>query len=301
MTNRENSTAVGLPRANVEAFANQALAQWALLFVCLAVLCVPTFYALANGLWSTDQNAHGPIVLAVAGWFFYFKSKQLAEAGELTCSPSPVAGYACLVVGLILYVVGRSQDFHLFEMGALLPLIAGVVLIFFGRQVLRRLWFAFFFLFFAIPLPGAVVDVLTHPMKIFVSWGAEHLLWNAGYSITRTGVILIIGNYQLLVADACAGLNSLFTLEALGMLYLNVMRHESAFRNVVLAILIVPISLTANLVRVIVLALVTYHYGDEAGQGFVHGFSGMVLFLTALLLIISMDGLLRKVSKVYRA
>jgi len=61
----------------------------------------------------------------------------------------------------------------------------------------------------------------------------------------------------------------------------------------VLAVLIVPISFTANVIRVITLTLITYYFGDEAGQGFIHGFAGMVLFTTALLLIIATDSLLR--------
>ena len=77
------------------------------------------------------------------------------------------------------------------------------------------------------------------------------------------------------------------------MLYLNIVRHDSVLRNIALAILIVPISFTANVIRVIVLTLITYHFGDEAGQGFLHGFAGMVLFLSALLLIIGVDSLLQ--------
>ena len=87
--------------------------------------------------------------------------------------------------------------------------------------------------------------------------------------------------------------STLFTLEAMGLLYLNVVRHSSALRNILLAILIVPISFAANVTRVVVLSLITYHFGDAAGQGFLHGFAGMVLFLTALLLIIATDSLLR--------
>jgi exosortase B len=173
------------------------------------------------------------------------------------------------------------------------PVLLGIVLLFFGSAVAKRLWFAFFFLCFMVPLPGSVVDALTQPMKIAVSYATEHILYWMGYPIARNGVILQIGQYQLLVADACAGLNSLFTLEALGLLYMNIMRHESALRNAVLAILIVPISMSSNIIRVIILSLVTYYFGDEAGQGFVHGFSGIVLFLTALLLIIGVDSLLR--------
>jgi transcriptional regulator EpsA len=121
------------------------------------------------------------------------------------------------------------------------------------------------------------------------------------YPIARTGVILQIGQYKLLVADACAGLHTLFTLEALGLLYLNLVRHDSLFRNVTLAILIVPISFTANVFRVIVLTLITYHFGDEAGQGFLHGFAGMVLFLSALLLIMGVDSLLQYGVKIKTA
>jgi exosortase/archaeosortase family protein len=99
-----------------------------------------------------------------------------------------------------------------------------------------------------------------------------------------------------LVADACAGLHTLFTLEAMGLLYLNLVRTASVFRNITLAILIVPISFAANVIRVMVLALITYHLGDAAGQGFLHGFAGMVLFLSALLLIMALDGLLRWIA-----
>jgi exosortase B len=163
----------------------------------------------------------------------------------------------------------------------------------FGPAVARRMWFAFFFMLFMVPLPGSLVDTVTAPMKLLVSIGSEWLLHLAGYPVSRSGVVLGIGQYQLLVADACAGLNSLFTLEALGLLYMNVMRHSSVVRNAVLATLIVPISFVANVIRVVVLALVTYYFGDAAGQGFVHGFSGIVLFLTALMLIIGLDSLLR--------
>lgn len=146
---------------------------------------------------------------------------------------------------------------------------------------------------FMIPLPGVFVDAMTQPMKTAVSYAVESALYAVGYPISRSGVILQIGQYQLLVADACAGLNTLFTLEALGLLYLNLVKHESVARNIILAICIVPISFAANIIRVIALTLITYHLGDEAGQGFLHGFAGMVLFMAALLLIILFDGFLR--------
>jgi exosortase B len=175
---------------------------------------------------------------------------------------------------------------------AILSLVS-VLLLLRGPGAVKTLWFPLFFLFFLIPLPAAVVDAVTQPMKLAVSTVAAHLMYAVGYPVARSGVILQVGPYQLLVADACAGLHTLFTLEAMGLLYLNVVRHSSVLRNVTLAILIVPISFAANVIRVIVLSLITYHFGDAAGQGFLHGFAGMVLFMSALLLIIATDSLLR--------
>ncbi len=269
---------------------------WVAVLLGLGVLYAPTFTDLVHGLWSTDQNAHGPIVLGVSMWFLWFRSRQVADDPTIKPAPSLLAGGLTILFALTLYVLGRSQAVYLFEVGSLIPLLAGGVMLFFGVAVLRKLWFAFFFMFFMIPLPGSVTDTLTQPMKIAVSWGAEHVLYWLEYPIARNGVVLSIGPYQLLVADACAGLNSLFTLEALGLLYLNVTRHETAFRNVLLATLIVPISFTANLIRVVTLSLITFYLGDEAGQGFLHKFSGMVLFISALALIIVLDGVLRRVS-----
>ncbi len=261
----------------------------------LLVLYVPTFYDLLTGLWSTEEQAHGPMILLLSAWLIYRKWPQMLQASE--GKSTSLAGWPLFICALLLYIVGRSQSILIFEIGSFILLLAAIFLLMRGGSALKVLWFPFFFMLFMIPLPGTLVSVLTLPMKMAVSYVTEHILFWAGYPIARTGVILQIGQYQLLVADACAGLQTLLTLEALGLFYLNVVRHTSAFRNVALAILIVPISFTANVIRVIVLTLITYHLGDEAGQGFLHGFAGLVLFVSALLLIIGVDSLLQCIVK----
>ncbi|MEO6563936.1 MAG: exosortase B [Nitrosospira sp.] len=277
----------------------QHLLIWLPIIAGLSVLYLPSLVDLFRGIWSTDQQAHGPIVLAIASWLIYRKWPDMWRASEGQ-STSPVAGWSIFVFGLLLYIIGRSQDILIFEIGSVIWLLAAFILLMYGSAALKAQWFPLFFMLFMIPLPGGVVDALTMPMKMAVSYVAENILFWANYPIARTGVILQIGQYKLLVADACAGLHTLFTLEALGLLYLNIIRHDSLVRNVALAILIVPISFTANVIRVMVLTLITYHYGDEAGQGFLHGFAGMVLFLSALLLIIGVDSLLQLGVKLQR-
>jgi len=263
------------------------LLAWFPVMLGLAVLYLPSLYDLFTGIWAQDEQMHGPIVLGISCWLIYRTWPEMLAAshGE---KPS-VWGWPIFAFGLALYALGRSQDILLFEIGSVIWLLVGITLLNLGPKALKAQWFALFFMLFMVPLPGAVVDTVTMPMKMAVSYVAEHVLFWVGYPIGRNGVILQIGQYMLLVADACAGLHTLLTLEALGLLYLNIVRRDSLFRNIGLAILIVPISFTANVIRVMALSLITYHFGDEAGQGFLHGFAGMVLFLSALLLIIGFD------------
>jgi exosortase B len=264
---------------------------WAIVALGLCAMYLPSFVGLFRGLWSTDAQAHGPIVFAISCWLFYRKWPEMWQISN--GQPASGWGWPIFVFGLLCYVVGRSQDMLFMEIGSLIWMLAGLLLLQRGGRALKAQWFTLFFMLFMIPLPGPLVDALTMPMKMAVSYVAEFVLYGVGYPIARQGVILQIGQYKLLVADACAGLHTLFTLEALGLLYLNLIRHDSLFRNAALAVLIVPISFTANVIRVMVLTLITYHFGDEAGQGFIHGFAGMVLFMSALLLIIGVDTLLQ--------
>lgn len=276
----------------------QHFLAWLPIAAGLGALFVPVFIDLLRGPWKTDEQAHGPIVFAIACWLLYRKWPEMWQSTQQY--RNSVLSWPVFIAGLLFYTVGRSQDLQAVQLTSLILLLSGVLLVMRGRGSVKAQWFALMFMFFMIPLPGPIVDTLTMPMKMGVSYVTEHILYAAGYPIARNGVILQIGQYKLLVADACAGLHTLFTLEALGLLYLNVIRHESFVRNITLAVLIVPISFSANVIRVIVLTLITYHLGDEAGQGFLHGFAGMVLFLSALLLIMAVDSVLRLISEKIR-
>lgn len=272
-----------------------AVTPWVIAGVGVLALYIPTLVSLFNSIWASDSQGHGPIVLGISIWLIYRRWGEVMDTS--TSAPKPWLAWLLLFLAASLYALGRSQGIWIFEVGSAILVVAGLVLLLRGPVQLKAIAFALFFMFFMIPLPGAVVDALTQPMKMAVSYVAENLLHAVGYPISRSGVILQIGPYQLLVADACAGLHTLFTLEALGLLYLNLVRHSSLFRNITLAILIVPISFAANVIRVCALTLITYYFGDEAGQGFLHGFAGMVLFISALMLIIATDGLLRVGSR----
>jgi exosortase B len=287
-----------LPTRPRTAGASAALAWWPVILGLLAMY-VPMYIGLAYGIWNEEAYEHGPIVAAVAAWLVWDRRKQLAA---LPPQPAPLAGSAALAAGLLLYVVGRSQALPLFEVTSQIPVFAGLILMFYGWRGVRVLWFALLFLGFMIPLPGFVLYAITGALKQHVSALAESVLHYAGYPIARSGVVIQIGQYQMLVADACSGLNSMYSLSAMGLLYLYLMRRAGAWCNVFLLAAVIPVAFLANVLRVIILILVTYHLGDAAGQGFLHGAAGMVLFVLALGLLFAIDAALglwyrRKVAR----
>jgi len=265
--------------------------------VGLLVLYVPTFVDLMRGVWSTEDQSYGPfILLAVLGLFWW----QRALLQQLDERPCPVAGWLLFGAGLLLYVVGRSQNILVGEVGSLIPIAAGLLLLTKGAAALRALWFPLLYLVFLIPLPGVLVDALTGTLKQWVSVAAEQALYSAGYAVARNGVMLTLGHYQLLVADACSGLHSLFALMALGLFFIYAIRRPSRWHNALMVASILPIAFAANVARVVILSLVTYHGGDALAQGALHGAIGMLLFAVALLLLFVLDAGLQALAGLRR-
>ena len=263
---------------------------WAALAVGLLAMYLPVYYTMATTLWDQDTQEHGPIVLAVSLYLAWQSRHALFLPND--SKSYPLTGWLLLIVGILLYVVGQSQSIVMFAVGSQIPVFVGIVLLAQGKRGLRAFWFPILFLAFMVPLPGFAVDAATNPLKQHVSILAEQILYFLHYPIARNGVVLTIGPYQLLVADACSGLHSIFSLSAMGFLYLFLMRHDSVTRNLLLVATILPIAFLSNVIRVVVLALITYYLGDEAGQGFLHGFAGIMLFVVAVLCLFLVDWML---------
>lgn len=262
------------------------LVRWPALLGLLAMY-VPTYYTFANTVWNTEEQAHGPLILAVVLYLMWQRRYHVLQ--DTSSRPVQVFGGLVMLFGLLVYVVGRSQDILIFDIGSQIPVLVGILLVSGGAAALRLMWFPLCFMVFLVPLPGFFVDAVTGPLKQSVSELAEVSLYQAGYPIARSGVTLSIGQYDLLVADACSGLHCMFSLSAMGLLYLYAMRRTGWLRNGIIMASIIPIAFLANVARVIAIVLVTYYFGDEAGQGFIHGFAGILLFIISLLFLFALD------------
>lgn len=272
--------------------------QWAAalpLILGLAAMYVPTMTGMAAGAWQEDAYAHGPLVLAVSLWLFWSGTTKVLADDDFVPEPAMIAGGALLAIGLAAYVVGRSQSLVYLDAGSIPLVAAGAVLAWGGIPLVRRLWFPLFFLLFLVPLPTVIIDSMTAPLKQWISVLAEWLLYQGGYPIARNGVVLSIDRYHLFVADACSGLNSIYALCATGFFYLYAVGRMNPWRRGLILAAVLPIAFFANLVRVIALVLVTYHFGDETAQGFVHAFGGMLLFFVALALFFILDAVAARI------
>ena len=264
------------------------LTLWILALLGYLAAYLPVFWDASHELWNTEEYGHGPIILAVLAWLFWSKRKEI-----FALDPHGSRwGWPALGLGILVYGAGRVFEISIFEMGSQVLVVSGIFLLLSGLTGLKLVWFPVLYLIFLIPLPGPFVDAVTGPLKSWISVIVVEILHWVGYPIGRTGVAITVGQYQMLVADACSGLHSMFSLSALGTLFMYIMARRSVAHNVIMLMSILPIAFVANIVRVIILILVTYHMGDEAGQGFLHGFAGMVLMLAALMSFFLLDALL---------
>ena len=265
---------------------------WLAILAGLLVLYVPTYLELSRTLWREDEYAHGPLILLVFGYLVWRGREVLLASSR----PSIVSGVVLFLLGLLLYGVGRSQSLPLFEVLSHFPVLAGVLLMMRGPRAVRGLAFALLFLVFLVPLPGFVLESIAIPLKALVSTMVEAILRLASYPIERQGVVLLLGDHEMLVADACSGLNSLYSLCALSLLYTHLTPPASRARVTLMLAAMVPIAILANVARVLFLVLVAYHLGDDAAQGVLHTIAGMLVFITAFALLLGVDRFFRRAN-----
>jgi len=264
-----------------------APANLVLLIGCVA-LALPTMLQVARDSWSTEQGGHGPLVLATGLWALW------RELRAMKAEPRPgklVPSLVGLAISLAIFILARITGILEIEAFAMYGALVTAAYLLVGPGVIRSIWFPLVYLAFTLPPPDSVVAAVTQPIKIAISSWAVSVLHALGYPIASSGVTIQIGQYQLLVAAACAGLNSIVTLTALCLFYVYLRHRSNAIAFVVISLAAIPVAIVSNFVRVLVLVLVTYHLGDAAAQGFVHDFAGLLMFAIALLTIFGVDKL----------
>jgi exosortase len=265
-------------------------AHWPIL-LGFGAMAVPTFIRLAEQSWPMEIGAHGPIVLATGVWLLFYIRAELAAVAS---KPPVVLAMLGFAAGVGLYAFGRPYDLLALEAAGVYVFFLAAALLILGLRPMLSNVFPFLYLAFLIPIPGWILDKLTSPLRMFVSFVATNVLEQFGYPIDRQGIVIFIAQYRLLVEDACSGMNSLIGLIAVMLFYIYIIHRASLRYTLLLAAAIIPIAVIVNIIRVMALILLTYYAGDEVAQGFLHVTTGIVLFAAALGLTILLDATLRK-------
>jgi exosortase len=231
--------------------------------------------------------SHAPLIPAVSAWLLW------RQRGELLGAARQTAGWAAWLVALalVMYWLGHKTSLWRLTMVSLIVLLWAAPLYLWGWEVGRRLMFPVGFLLFAVPL-NFVAD-LTNPLKRFVSATSTLLLNMGGVAVERNGAQIFSvphGKFQLEVADACSGINSLIALVTLAAIFGYVTR-ERQWQRWVLVASAVPLAMVGNLVRVVSSAVVGNLMGQEA-VGVFDKFSTFLVFIPAIALMLAVDRLL---------
>ncbi len=259
----------------------------------------PLYLEFSGGAWAREENAHAPFIMAICIGVAWARLTSF-EARNLF-APEPIRptefylGVAVLLAGLCVYYVGRRSGIELFASASQSLVAAAIVMCLFGVVGLYRLWFPLALSLYLIIWPGWVLDALTAPLKRFVSVAVSDGLYALGLPVANAGAVISAGSYELLIADACAGLNSLIALTAVGAVYLYAVKRRSLKTNIAVILSLIPLAIIANIIRVAILVLLTYHFGYEAGQSFLHDGAGLLMFAVALLGVFVVDSIAARI------
>jgi exosortase len=260
---------------------SRRLAAWCVILVGLVLLLYASVIKDLVLQWWTDADyGHGFFVPLFSGYILWRERDRWTKT---EIKPSNF-GFVVMLGAIALLLLGSLGAEFFTSRFSLLVLLAGMILFLAGWKMLRAVSFSLCYLMWMIPIPVIIYNQITFPLQLIASRLATAWLEFAQVPVLRDGNILIMSNYSLEVVEACSGIRSLMTLMALAVAYGYLVSPRRWVRYA-LAAFMVPVAIGTNAVRIMGAAIVARHFGPAAAEGFLHKFSGWVIFLVALVLM----------------
>ena len=264
--------------------------QWLLLALLIASFLIayfPVWKGLVRTWYNSDDYSHGFFIVPLCAFIIWQKRNILAE----TPIRSSSWGLAVIIFSLLLYLLGRLGEIATVASFSMVPVLAGLVIYFYGFKMFKELLFPLFLMLFMIPVPSQIYATLTIPLQLFVSAvsaGAARIL---GIPVFREGNVINLPEYTLQVVEACSGLRSMISLLTLSAVFAY-LTLKSNFLRTLLFISGIPAAIAVNIFRVLLMIAAFYYFQYDLTQGSVHTVFGVVIFVLALAIIAGMKGLL---------
>ncbi len=244
--------------------------------------------------WYHDENySHGLLVPLIAGYALW---QNRSELRALTIKPLTWIGGGLMVGAVLMLWAGTvGAEMFITRISLLLALIS-LVLYFGGVDWLKRMFFPLLLLLLAIPIPTLIFNRIAFPLQLIASDYAARVINLIGIPAFREGNVIELAQMKLEVVEACSGIRSLMSLATLAVTYAY-FAESKWWRRIVLVASVIPIAIVTNAARVTVTGIMAHYHGEEAAQGFQHAFSGWLMYLVAMMLLLAVAQLLRGASR----
>ena len=253
------------------------LIQLSVVFVILIVTYIPTFQWMWERWNARDTYySHGILVPFICAFIIWQKRRELQK---ISMSPAP-SGWLWLVPALLVHLVSTVWQVGFASGFALIPIIAGIILLFLGKDYLKQLLFPLLFLLFMVPMPEAVIASSSFRLKLFAAQVSTFVMNSLGISAVRDGSMIRTQHASMMVEDPCSGIRSLVALVALGAL-MAYYSNLSKTKKVILFAAAIPIAISTNIIRITALGMVSEIYGEKYAMGFFHDAMGVLVFVFA--------------------
>jgi exosortase len=255
-------------------------AGFVLLAACFGYLYHHVITKLVHD-WYIDENySHGFLIIPIALYFVWERRNRLKEAARASSG----WGLVIVLTSLAALLAGILGSELFLTRISMLGTIAGILLFLYGWDHLRILLFPIGFLLLMIPIPAIIFNWIVFPLQLLASRFAEMALMTAQIPVLREGNVIRLANTNLEVAEACSGIRSLISLLTLGIVY-GYFTDSRRWVRMILVVGTIPIAIAANGIRVAGTGIAAHFYGEEAALGFLHTFSGWIIFIAAFIMM----------------
>ena len=228
---------------------------------------------------------HGPLVPLVSLFIVWMLVRQT----RIRVQPSPGLGFAVTGLSLLLHLTACLARVNFASGFAFVGVLAGLVLVFWGREALRRFWFPLALLLFMVPLPEVTIASINFSLKMWATKIGVNIVDATGIVVVQDGNrVLLEGDKTLIVANVCNGLRTLISVIGFGALYAYVCKLRGGWRLLLFA-MSVPVAVVANSLRVVALILVAHFVNVETATGWFHDLSGLLIFVLAFMLMFGIE------------
>jgi exosortase len=254
--------------------------QIGLISILFLILYYPILFSMAKDWQINDNYSHGYLIPVIIGYMIWATRKRFKG---LEVGPNNW-GLILIFIGLCQLIITRIGSEFFLQRISMVIVLFGILLFMAGKSITKKLLLPVLYILFMIPIPAILWNKVAFPLKLFASFLAAEIINSLGITIWRSGNILYLANMTLEVADACSGLRSLTSLLALSAAFAFFTNH-SKFKKWLMFLSAIPIAILTNIIRLTVTAGLASQYGERVAKGFLHEFSGIMVFLFGLLIL----------------